>query len=152
MSRNYIEKILLWYWHKCLIFLAKYWHILKRNLKYTFVKILPWVYNISTRFLVRSWYDHDKIFVRSWYEPLGHDIKFNSFKTNVAIKSMVILRNLITTNHRRSGRSKNNLKFTEIIIVTTWIRYRVNGWLQNVKILIKFKIFKIRKTAWTLQL
>ena len=62
-------------------------------------------------------------------DPLGHrhDIKFNSFKTSVALKSMVILQNLMTTNHRKSGRSKNNLKLTEIIVVTTWIRYRVNG-------------------------
>ena len=50
---------------------------------------------------------------------LGHDIKFNSLKTSVTLKTMVILQNLITTNHRKSGRSKNNLKLTEIIVVTT---------------------------------
>jgi hypothetical protein len=36
----------------------------------------------------------------------------------VALKSMVILQNLITTSHRKSGRSKNNVKHTEIIVVT----------------------------------
>ena len=51
-------------------------------------------------------------------DQLGHDIKFNSFKTCGALKPMVILQNLITTNHRKSGRSKNNLKLNEIIVVT----------------------------------
>jgi hypothetical protein len=35
----------------------------------------------------------------------------------VALKSMVVSQNLITTNER-SGRSKNNLNLTEIIVVT----------------------------------
>ena len=42
-------------------------------------------------------------------DPLGHDIKFSSFKKSVALKSMIILQNLITTNHRKSGRSKITL-------------------------------------------
>jgi hypothetical protein len=61
--------------------------------------------------------DLDPVYTVS--DPLGHDIKFNSFKTSVTLKTMVILQNLITTNHRKSGRSKNNLKLTEIIVVTT---------------------------------
>ena len=51
-------------------------------------------------------------------DPLGRDIKFNSFETSVDLKSMIILQNLITTNHRKSWRSKNNLKLNEIIVVT----------------------------------
>ena len=59
--------------------------------------------------------------------PHGHDIKLNSFKTSVALKSMIILHNLITTNHKKSGRSKDGLKLTELDVVTMRIRYRVNG-------------------------
>jgi hypothetical protein len=46
-------------------------------------------------------------------DPLGHDIKLNSFKTGVALETVVIL-----YNHRKNGRSKNNHKLTEIIVVT----------------------------------
>ena len=41
-------------------------------------------------------------------DPNGHNIKLNSFKTIVALKSMIILQNLITTNHRKSGKSKDD--------------------------------------------
>ena len=51
-------------------------------------------------------------------DPHGHDIKLNSFKTSVALKSMIILQNLITTNHRKSGKSKDDLKLTELDVVT----------------------------------
>ena len=57
-------------------------------------------------------------------DPHGHDIKLNSFKTSVALKSMIILQNLITTNHRKSGKSKDDLKLTELDVVTMRIRYR----------------------------
>ena len=60
-------------------------------------------------------------------DPHGHDIKLNSFKTSVALKSMIILHNLITTNHKKSGRSNDGLKLTELDVVTMRIRYRVNG-------------------------
>ena len=60
-------------------------------------------------------------------DPHGQDIKLNSFKTSVALKSMIILQNLITTNHRKSGKSKDDLKLTELDVVTVRIRYRVNG-------------------------
>ncbi len=60
-------------------------------------------------------------------DPHGHDIKLNSFKTSVALKSMIILQNLIRTNHRKSGKSKDDLKLTELDVVTMRIRYRVNG-------------------------
>ena len=37
-------------------------------------------------------------------DPLGHDIKFNSFKRSVALKSTIILRNSMTTYHgKREG-------------------------------------------------
>ena len=42
----------------------------------------------------------------------------NSFKTSVALKSMIILQNLITTNHRKSSKSKDDLKLTELDVVT----------------------------------
>ncbi len=59
-------------------------------------------------------------------DPHGHDIKLNSFKTSVALKSMIILQNLITTNHRTErGKSKDDLKLTELDVVTMRIRYRV---------------------------
>ncbi len=40
---------------------------------------------------------------------------------------MMILQNLITTNHRKSGNSKDDLKLTELDVVTMRIRYRVNS-------------------------
>ena len=39
----------------------------------------------------------------------------------------MILQNLITTNHRKSGKSKCDRKLTELDLVTMRIRYRVNG-------------------------
>ena len=60
-------------------------------------------------------------------DPHGHDIKLNSFKKSVAVKFMIILHNLITTNHRKSGKSKDDLKLTELDVVTMRIRYCVNG-------------------------
>ena len=44
---------------------------------------------------------------------------------------MIILQNLITTNHRKSGKSKDDLKLTELDVVTMRIRYRVNGVLYD---------------------
>ncbi len=55
-------------------------------------------------------------------DPHGHDIKLNSFKTSVALKSIIILQNLITTNHGKSGKSKDDLKLTELDVVTMPIR------------------------------
>ena len=60
-------------------------------------------------------------------DPHSHDIELNGFTTSVALKSMIILKNLITTNHRTSGKSKDDLKLTELDVVTMRIRYRVNG-------------------------
>ena len=37
------------------------------------------------------------VIIRSY--PYGHDIKLNGFKTSVALKFMIILQNLVTTNH-----------------------------------------------------
>ena len=39
-------------------------------------------------------------------DPQGHDIKLNIIKTSVALKFMIILKNLTTTNHRKSSESK----------------------------------------------
>ena len=38
---------------------------------------------------------------------------------------MIILQNLITTNHRKSGKNKDDLKLTELDVVTMRIRFRV---------------------------
>ena len=51
-------------------------------------------------------------------EPHAHEIKLNSFKTNVALKFIIILQNLMTTNHRKSGKSKFDRKMTEPDVVT----------------------------------
>ena len=54
----------------------------------------------------------------------GHDInnKLNSFKTSVALKFMIILQNLMTTNHRKISKSKYQRKLTELDVVTKGIR------------------------------
>ena len=39
---------------------------------------------------------------------------------------MITLQNLKTTSHRKSGESKYDRKLTELDVVTTRIRYRVN--------------------------
>ena len=36
----------------------------------------------------------------------GHDTKLNTFKMSVALKFILILHNLTTENHRKSGESK----------------------------------------------
>ena len=43
---------------------------------------------------------------------------------------MIILQNLTTTNQRKSGKSKYDRKLTKFDVVTTRIRYRVNGILE----------------------
>ena len=58
---------------------------------------------------------------------LGHDINFNSFNTPVNFQLQIILQNLIKTSHREGGRSKYDRKQTELDVVTTRIRYHVNG-------------------------
>ena len=67
-------------------------------------------------------------------DPQGHDIKLNTFKTSVALKFIIILLNLTTTNHRKSGESKYDRKLTELNVVTTRIRYRVNRVLNSLVI------------------
>ena len=59
-------------------------------------------------------------------DPSGRDMKLNSLKTSVALKC-IGLDNLITTNHRKSGKNKYDRKVTEPDVVTTRILYRVNG-------------------------
>ena len=59
-------------------------------------------------------------------DPQGHDIKLNSLKTSVALKFMIILQSLITTDHRKGGESKYDRKLTELDVATTRIRCRVN--------------------------
>ena len=63
-------------------------------------------------------------------DPQGHDIKLNTFKTSVALKFIIILLNLTTTSHRKSGESKYDRKLTKLDVVTTRIRCRVNGVLK----------------------
>ena len=64
-------------------------------------------------------------------DPHGHDIKLNSFKTSVALRFMIVLQSLITTNHRGSVKSKYDRKLTELNVVTKRIRYCVNRVLEN---------------------
>ena len=47
-------------------------------------------------------------------DPYGHDIKLDSVKTGEAFKFMIILQNLITTNHRQSGKKKYDCKLPEL--------------------------------------
>ena len=47
-------------------------------------------------------------------DPYGHDIKLDSLKTSVAFKFMMILQNLIATNHRQSGKNKYDCKLPEL--------------------------------------
>ena len=42
-------------------------------------------------------------------DPYGQDIKLNGFKTNMAFKFMLILHNLITTNHRKEGKNEQHV-------------------------------------------
>ena len=58
-------------------------------------------------------------------DPQGHDIKLNTFKASVVLNFMIILQNLTTTNNRKSGGSKYDLKLTDLDVVTTRILYRV---------------------------
>ena len=76
----------------------------------------------------------DKISIRprlhgTTVDPYGHDINnyLKSLKTSVSLKFVIILQNLIKTNHRKSGKSKYDRKLTKLDVVTTRIRYRVNG-------------------------
>ena len=46
-------------------------------------------------------------------------IKLNSFKTSLALIFMIILQNLITTNHGKNDESKYDRKLTELDVVTT---------------------------------
>ena len=47
-------------------------------------------------------------------DPQGHDIKLNIFKASVALKFMIILQNLTTTNQRNNGKTKYNRKSTKL--------------------------------------
>ena len=46
--------------------------------------------------------------------PHGHDIELDSLKTSVVFKFMIILQNLITTNHRESGKNKYDRKLPQV--------------------------------------
>ena len=60
-------------------------------------------------------------------DPQGHDTKVNTFRTSLALKFILILHNLTTANHRKSGESKYDRELAKLDVVTTRIRYRVNG-------------------------
>ena len=47
-------------------------------------------------------------------DPYGHDIKLDSLKKSVAFKFIMILQNLIATNHRQSGKNKYDCKLPEL--------------------------------------
>ena len=57
----------------------------------------------------------------------GHHINLKSLKTSMTLKFVIILQNLIKAYHRKSGKSKYDRKLTEIDVLTTRIRSRVNG-------------------------
>ena len=54
-------------------------------------------------------------------------MKFNTWETSVDRKFMISLHNLMTTNYRKSDKSKYDRKLTKLDIVTIRVRYRVNG-------------------------
>ena len=60
-------------------------------------------------------------------DPDGRDIKFDSLKTNVAFKFMIILQNLTIANRIKCSKSKYDRKLPEPDVLTMGIRYRVNG-------------------------
>ena len=60
-------------------------------------------------------------------DPYGHHINLTSFKTSMTLKFVIILQNLIKTDHRKSGKSKCDRKVTELNVEITRIRSRVNG-------------------------
>ena len=57
----------------------------------------------------------------------GHHINLKSLKTSMTLKFVIILQNLIKAYHRKSDKSKYDLKLTELDVETTRIRSRVNG-------------------------
>ena len=68
----------------------------------------------------------------SWliFAPIIDPITMNPFtRYRIPFKTMhmIILQNITTTNHRKSGERKYDSKLTELDVVTTRIRYRVNG-------------------------
>ena len=54
-------------------------------------------------------------------------MKLNNFRASVALKFMIRLGSLITTNHRKIGKSEYYRKATVLDVVTTRIRYPLNG-------------------------
>ena len=51
-------------------------------------------------------------------DPHGHDIKLNSSTTSVALTPTIVLQNLTTSSHRKSGESKYDRKLPELDVVT----------------------------------
>ena len=60
----------------------------------------------------------DSVYTVFARDPHGHGIKLNSFKTSVALKFVMTLQNLTTTNHEKSGESKYGRKLTEFDVAT----------------------------------
>ena len=65
-------------------------------------------------------------YVHTGPDLYGHYINLKSFKTSMTFKFVIKLQNLIKTYHRKSGKSKYDLKLTELDVETTQIRSRVN--------------------------
>ena len=66
----------------------------------------------------------------SWliFAPIIDPITMNPFtRYRIPFKTMIILQNITTTNHRKSGEREYDSKLTDLDVVTTRIRYRVNG-------------------------
>ena len=56
--------------------------------------------------------------VYTFSDQHGHDFKLDSLKTSVALKFMIIFKNLAATDHRKNGWSKYDHKLFELDVVT----------------------------------
>ena len=84
-------------WHKLIVAYKRTFNIGQYNYtKKAFGSMNMW-FHVSTNY---------SDYVHTGPDPCGHDINLNSFKTGVALKFVIILLNLLKTNHRKSGESK----------------------------------------------
>lgn len=60
----------------------------------------------------------DKDRVHTLPEPHVHDIKLDSLGTSVGFTFTIVLQNLVTTYHRKSGKSKYDRILPELDVVT----------------------------------
>ena len=96
--------------------------------EYVIVHFLLWSCDQYRAWMLKSHITNNNIDpVYTLPDPYGHDINFNSFKTRVDFQLKMILQNLIKTSHRKGGWSKYDRKHPELDVLTTRIRYHVNG-------------------------